>query len=274
MVLSTEQIDHFHREGFLKFDPGFDEVLLDDIVEGVTPHYGVDSTQGLAHGTRVQDAWRFDPMVRALALDDRILVALRELYGRSPLPFQTLNFPVGTEQKAHSDTIHFNSRPAGFMAGVWVALEDVDEGNGALEYYPRSHRLAEVTMQDVGVAPRQAHYADYERHIEKLVRQHRLAPVRGVMGKGEVFIWHGNLLHGGGSHPDKQRSRHSQVTHYFFEGCDYYTPMLSSESEIFWRNPDWISADAPYVSPGAAAPHTAPLFRRVRWKLKRLLQRG
>jgi hypothetical protein len=41
------------------------------------------------------------------------------------------------------------------------------------------------------------------------------------------------------------RSRHSQVTHFFFEGCKYYTPLLSKDTtkdeEIFWRDPTWIS---------------------------------
>ena len=43
------------------------------------------------------------------------LDALRELYQREPRPFQTLNFPVGTMQKPHADSVHFNSGPAGFM---------------------------------------------------------------------------------------------------------------------------------------------------------------
>jgi len=33
----------------------------------------------------------------------------------------------------------------------------------------------------------------------------------------------------------------SQVTHVFFEGCKYYTPMLSEGEEIRWRNPAWIA---------------------------------
>src|SRR5215207_9806689 len=79
-----------------------------------------------------------------------MLGALQELYQRKPLPFQTLNFPVGTEQQPHSDTIHFNSIPAGFMCGVWIALEDMDENNGTLIFYPQSHKLPEATMRDAG----------------------------------------------------------------------------------------------------------------------------
>jgi hypothetical protein len=53
-------------------------------------------------------------------------------------------------------------------------------------------------------------------------------------------IWAANLLHGGSLQRNKQRSRHSQVTHYFFEGCKYYTPILSTRDQITWRDPQWI----------------------------------
>ena len=52
---------------------------------------------------------------------------LFSLYGREPFPFQTLNFPYGSRQHYHSDAVHFNSLPKGFMCGVWVALEDIHE---------------------------------------------------------------------------------------------------------------------------------------------------
>ncbi len=234
----------------LILDFEIDEQLLDGAIENIEPFYKRDEAASrYAHGTRVQDAWRFDTCVRQIALEQRVLQALRELVGREPRPFQTLNFPVGTEQKTHSDTIHFNSQPAGFMAGAWVALEDVDEGNGALVYYPGSHRLPEIGMQDVGVPPSYAHYGKYEDYIQSMVEEMELRSQRGILKKGQVLIWHANLLHGGGRHPDKARSRHSQVTHYYFSGCRYYTPMMSSESRIHWRRPSWIRLNAPYCLP-------------------------
>ena len=45
--------------------------------------------------------------------------------------------------------------------------------------------------------------------------------------KGQALIWTANLLHGGGAHLDPQRTRWSQVTHYYFENCSYYTPVTS-----------------------------------------------
>ena len=75
---------------------------------------------------RIQDAWLGSRNVRAIARAPRVLSILRGLYDRKPRPFQTLNFRVGTEQAPHSDTLHFNSKPSGYMCGVWVALEDIE----------------------------------------------------------------------------------------------------------------------------------------------------
>jgi ectoine hydroxylase-related dioxygenase (phytanoyl-CoA dioxygenase family) len=187
------------------------------------------------------DAWRTNENVRALALAPRILRALEELYGRKPLPFQTLNFRVGTEQPAHSDTIHFNSVPPGFMGGVWVPLEDIDMDNGPLVYYPGSHKLPEVTMQDVGVEPDSGQYGDYERFIARLIEEQGLEPRYATINKGQALIWSANILHGGAPQHDKGRTRRSQVTHYYFEGCKYWTPLVSSKEDVAWRDPEWIT---------------------------------
>lgn len=44
------------------------------------------------------------------------------------------------------------------------------------------------------------------------------------------MIWSANLFHGGKRQADGRRTRWSQVTHYFFENCNYYTPLQSEES--------------------------------------------
>jgi hypothetical protein len=50
-----------------------------------------------------------------------------------------------------------------------------------------------------------------------------------VPRKGQAVIWAANLLHGGGLQTDKRLTRWSQVTHYYFEDCIYYTPAYSDE---------------------------------------------
>ncbi len=237
-VLSEEAVARYHDVGYMIFDPCLPESMLDRAISDLANH--PDMVNNLHHGSRVFNGWQVSRAVRSIALAPRVLRALRQLYGREAKPFQTLNFPIGTEQRVHSDVIHFASDPPTYMCGVWVALEDIDERNGALVYYPGSHKLPVVRMEDVAPGPGPEHYQKYEDHIEKLVRQKQLAPARAVIRKGEALIWASNLLHGGGSHIDKNRTRHSQVTHYFFEGCQYYQPLSSYGGYRHLKINEWV----------------------------------
>jgi hypothetical protein len=172
--------------------------------------------------------------VRALAADERILSVLRFLYGREPIPFQTLDFRPGTQQSLHSDAMHFSSIPKRFMCGVWIALEDATERNGPLRYVPGSHRFSAVDLESLGLwAEDHAQklgdsYAQYERYLEALVRLHDLPVKTLVVKKGSALVWAADLIHGGAPILDKGSTRMSQVTHYYFENCVYYTPIHSN----------------------------------------------
>jgi len=178
--------------------------------------------------------------VRRLAMAPRVLSVLRTLYRREPIPMQTLNFGRGTEQRAHSDSMHFSSVPAGFMCGVWIALEDIDEDNGPLEYYPGSHRLPHLDHTSIGVTGSEQksyeRYGAYEELVQMVVRELGLERRVLKVPKGKALVWAANLLHGGSPIRDASRTRHSQVTHYYFEGCLYYQPQRSDPflGRTFW----------------------------------------
>lgn len=125
-----------HEQGWAVIDfpdPEFDAVA-DRIRRSLEPRYDWTywRTKGWRDndGLRIQDAHAFDPDVRRIAANAAILSLLSKLYGRPAWPFQTLNFPVGTQQHFHSDSVHFSSTPERFMCGVWVALEDVGPSQG------------------------------------------------------------------------------------------------------------------------------------------------
>jgi hypothetical protein len=197
----------------------------------------------LGEGLRLQNAWRFNEHVKSIACNQKILDLLGRLYGREAVPFQTLNFPVGTQQHTHTDSVHFSSNPERFMCGVWVALEDTDEDNGPLMYVPGSHRWPIYTNEHIGrcvtqmkEAPTQLIYEDMWRAlVESSGVQHEYFHAK----KGQAFIWAANLLHGGAAQRDPSRTRWSQVTHYFFNDCAYYTPMKSDTyyGNVSFRRP-------------------------------------
>ena len=224
-----------HDDGFAVID--FPDDRFDDRVEEILAklsdrfewdEWRADRLEGL----RIQDAWCFDEHVRAIATNQAILQLLSRLYGRQPFPFQTLNFPVGTQQHYHTDCVHFSSVPERFMCGVWVAFEDVDADAGPLLYYPKSHKLPIYLNEHLGIVPREGEnpYGTYDHFIEfwrRLVEAEGLQPVEFHPKKGQALIWAANLLHGGMPQRDKNKTRWSQVTHYFFKDCAYYTPLGS-----------------------------------------------
>ena len=267
-VLSAEQVSRFQERGVLTFDFGFDVENMDEIVRSVDRLYLSSYRENTSAPMRVQDAWKANESVRNLAINQKVLSALEQLNGRKPRPFQTLNFPVGTSQAPHSDTIHFSTEPQGYMAGVWVALEDIDMDNGPLVYYPGSHNLPCFTMQDLGLYPGYENYPAYERQIRNLIIKNNLQPEFGAIKKGEAIIWHANLLHGGAPRKDLSRTRHSQVTHYYFEGCNYYTPMESVPKRHFYRQPSWIPQSEQFDSSQLKRPSIAYRLA-TRWYLWR-----
>ena len=264
MKLTQDQLNSFDRDGYLVTDFSFDSGLLESIVQKLEPYYDRDEYKNRHPGTRVQDAWKTIDEVRQLARNDNVTSALAQLYGRTPLPFQTLNFPFGTGQQPHSDTIHFNSIPAGFMAGVWVALEDIDEDNGPLIYYPGSHKLKAYSMQALRLRGSLDNYPKYEDKIQKIIEKRNLKPELGTMKKGSALIWHANLLHGGAPMKNLSRTRHSQVTHFYFENCRYYTPINSSLWRKQYREPFWIPQTSEFEVPPEPGP---PLKWYKRWRI-------
>jgi hypothetical protein len=198
--------------------------LCDAVTEDVR-HYAE------AGYNRVQDAWRRSPAVRALAGHPAIVGALKAHWNAAPFPFQTVNFHRGSQQSPHSDLIHFTPDPVRFMCGVWIALEDVHPDAGPMIYYPGSHKEPMLSLSDAGAPPAMppldAYRVYYAPATIARLDAGGYAPQLAHAKKGEVLVWAANLVHGGSVVRDMSLTRRSLVTHYFFQGCDYYTLMNS-----------------------------------------------
>ena len=240
MGLSNTERDiaiQLNERGFAVFDFPDDDVdaRIDRVVAALTPQYDFDHwlAQGWAANTgmRVQDAWQSNDDVRAIAANSAVLELLSKLYGRRAFPFQTLNFPVGTQQHIHSDSIHFSSIPERFMCGVWLAMEDIHPDAGPLVYYPGSHKWPIVYNDMIGKVIGESSdflaQTPYENAWKAMVDASGVKPELFYPKKGQALIWAANLLHGGSRQNDPTRTRWSQVTHYYFDDCTYYTPAFS-----------------------------------------------
>ena len=254
---ATRVASSLNRDGLavLTFpEPEFDRIA-DRLLVELEPFYAENRQKWGSRPERLFDAWRSNDSVRRLAANRDILDLLTRLYGRDAFPFQTNNFRVGSQQGVHSDAVHFQTVPERFVAAVWVALEDTDESNGPLIYWPGSHRLPIYSNEHVGVPAGTAEdpYAHHERFSDlwrELVRLHGLECREVHLKKGQAAIWAANLFHGGAPRKDPARTRHSQATHYMFKGCAYYTPLQSIPfaGRILFRRPVSIDDGVPQAN--------------------------
>lgn len=215
-------VREFRDNGFVVLDDVLSDAECERIKDGVAGLYRPDQSEGARSRYRVQDAWPEVDAVRRLAVNERLMRFLRILYDRRPIPFQTLNFRHGTEQPAHSDTQHFSSRPGGFMCGVWVALEEMSADNGPLIYYPGSHQLPDLDLFGVDPADFGRLQREYIAHLDRTFERREF-----TARKGQALVWAARLWHGGSAIRREGATRHSQVTHYYFDECFYFAPQNS-----------------------------------------------
>ncbi|CCH70992.1 hypothetical protein BN10_740004 [Phycicoccus elongatus Lp2] len=241
MTIGAVNRQDFHNSGLATVAlPDRYQCTLDAIADSLSDAYADDNREVgdvRYFSDRIMDVWGINEHVRRLALAPQVLELLAQLFGRRPLPFQTLNFRSGTQQHLHSDATHFSSDPGGFVAAGWVALENITMDTGPVVYYPGSHALAGISMGNVS-RPRGPHSEDV---IKRALGAAGIIPHYGQIPRGHALIWVGDLVHGGASVLRPGATRHSQVTHYFFDKCRYWVPKLSSAGAVQWRDPRWIS---------------------------------
>ncbi|MBK6671533.1 MAG: phytanoyl-CoA dioxygenase family protein [Actinobacteria bacterium] len=151
-------------------------------------------------------AWGLEPLRRLASLPE-VVDLLTFLYGRRPVPFQTLDFCTGTHQELHSDEFHFDSLPPRFMCGVWIALEPIGPDQGPLVYTPRHSAGAASTAK----------------------------PLPFTADTGDALVWSSSVVHGGAPILDPTSSRWSHVTHSFFEVASGTRRVGPISAEAKWK---------------------------------------
>ena len=179
------------------------------------------------YGNKIMFAIHQSEYLQSIGAAPRLLKVLDLLMGKETQLFQSINFFKGSQQKAHSDSIHMTTFPYGNLIAVWMALEDIKKGSGELHYYPGSHKLPYVMNRDfdnVGTRFKlgKKDYHDYENHIEKLIHSNKLKKETFLAQKGDILIWHANLLHGGEPVVDDSLTRKSMVFHYYTKDAICY----------------------------------------------------
>jgi hypothetical protein len=173
-------------------------------------------------GTKIMFAIKKSQLLYDFGSSARLMKILSLLMDKPVQLFQSINFLTGSQQKTHSDSFHMTTFPKGNLIAIWVALEDISADSGPLHYYPRSHKLPYIMNRDydnVGTEYKLGSktYADYTDRIEEEIEKRNLKKEVFLAEKGDVLIWHANLLHGGEPVQNEKSTRKSMVFHYYTE---------------------------------------------------------
>jgi len=171
-------------------------------------------------GRKIMFAFHHSDLLRKYVHDRRILDVMDFLLGKRMKVFQSINFLTGSEQAAHSDSIHMTTHPLGYMTAAWIALEEINADNGPLIYHVGSHKLPYLLngSYDHGgnrfVIGEDA-YARYEEAVDREIANGHFEAREFHAQPGDVLFWHANLLHGGKKMTTPNASRKSMVIHCF-----------------------------------------------------------
>ncbi len=234
------------RDGFVVLESFFDERRLDAawaayeraVADGAVVPDAAPSADEPYPG-RTLNPHFVVAEIDALLRDPAVVEVVSMLLDAQAIPFQTIMGHKASEQKAHSDAVHMTTYPLGYLAASWLAFEDIVADSGPLVYYPGSHRLPYLFAEDVGISPQefvergyQPYHERYEPRIDALIEEAGLQAHYFTPRKGDVLLWHGNLIHGGSPRVRAGTSRRALVCHYFAAGCVTYHDLAASPSHL------------------------------------------
>ncbi len=226
-----QKVQQFIEQGYVVLENFFDAEDTQALNETVDQMLKSGRADFNYTGRKIFNLFEKSPLAdQRFFRQPELMQFLSFLLGKPVIPFQTLNFTEGSEQRAHSDSIHMTTEPKGYLIATWIALEDVSDDCGPLFYFPKSHRLPFVSTEHYDAGNTKwtigAHSnRQYEDAIEQLIQTHGLQKQVFLPKRGDVLIWHANLLHGGSKILKPGTTRKSMVCHYYAKGVFAYHEM-------------------------------------------------
>ena len=222
-MLSTEQTERFHAEGYLILDPCLEEGELEALRERVRgiadgdldfPESSVEYEPGasgrrMEHLRKINHPSRHDSFFVDHARHPRILAAMVDLLGEDIKLFGDQLFmkpPGGIEKTYHQDCPYFPVRPMEVIT-AWVALDEVTLENGCMYVVPGSHKLGAVDHSEPWMVGDRKDMKIPDAAIDR----ERERPV--TLRAGGCSFHHGLIQHRSGANRT-QSFRRGLATHY------------------------------------------------------------
>ena len=218
-TLSIADIDQYNRLGFVQ---PFDVFSADKMaavrgyIDGLIAAMGKDGSYGI-NCYQARLAGLYD-----LCRDPRILDLVEDLIGPNILCWATaILSKVPGEMRSvpwHQDASFWALSPARTVT-VWLAIDDVDEENAAMQFIPGTHDRGAIEVKRTG--------RDAVFHQETVGAEEMGAPFTNTLRAGQVSLHADMLVHGSG--PNMSQRRRCGLT---FRYCP---------PEVEITDPDWAT---------------------------------
>lgn len=216
---TQDSIKDWDKNGYAILEKFYNDNEVDEINNEVN-HLIESKQRSLQNGKKMMFGIHKSKILNNAGNKKELKQILELLLGKEIYLFQSINFTKGSDSGTHSDSYHMSTYPFGNIIAVWIALEDIGIEQGPLHYYPKSHHLPYVFNRTFGNQGSKYKlgdktYNDYLSKIKELVIQTDLSKKVFLAKKGDLLIWHANLLHGAEKQTDNTASRKSMVFHYY-----------------------------------------------------------
>ncbi len=283
------QLMRWRHEGYIALPGAIETTLIDELlaeyekaweerpdVKVEVENKGVQSFAEVAprselthHHFRMMDFQDVSSAARRVMFHPNIVRTLALIFDQAPVAMQSLFFEYGSEQGVHQDFPYVQAKHLSHLIGCWVALEDVTADSGPLFYYPGSHRLPKFDWGGGNLChdgKDEAKVKDFGAYLSAACGEAGLDRLTFHARKGDVFLWHAALVHGGSAANDRDLTRKSFVIHF-------------STREGYPRDRRWPDLDPTVVEINGGylyeppPPPTIPFLRQVKSKLGALARK-
>jgi hypothetical protein len=190
-------------------------VVVDDLLTGRRCYMSSLSNEETKHRFKINDLFLNYDEVRSISLDRSLVEILSVFLSDIPVLCNTLSFDYGSGQDLHIDSLYMTPLTDNHLAATWIALEDCQPEAGPLRYVLGSHKIPIYKFSTGSAHVVEEEFPLWRQHVESHVSSMGLKEQTFMPKKGDLLIWHGQLLHGGSPILNPNRTRKSIVSHYY-----------------------------------------------------------
>lgn len=243
---AAELRTRWDRDGYLMLEQALEPGVCDIVLEELNRYTGPDRksldspiTIDVLHGRlsgrrlrlraapddafdgpfKVNNLFAESQAVQSVVFTPHLRQVLWTLLDDEPMAFNSLNFRYGSQQPDHIDSWYMPPPIPNSMAVASICLEDIDPEAGPVVYYPGSHKIPPYVFSHGRIDAVESELPDCRRYVNEHVSRLGLEKQTVLGKKGDIFIWHCQLLHGGSRIVDPSKTRASLVVHYWGVSC-------------------------------------------------------